>query len=119
MAGLFVEISRCYTAQNTAALRERGGSMYKSIEKVISEYVFAVGNLEFRIKGRISEKLGAGLGAQQPYSWAVSHYYKLSKDAPSVTLPPKTECGSKEEAERLLFNYARGFTEFVEPNKFF
>ncbi len=93
--------------------------MYKSVEKVVAEYIFAFGNLELRIKGRITEKLGSGLGAQQPYSWSASHYYKFSKEAPGVNLPPKTECASKEEAERLLFSYVRGFTDIVEPNKFY
>lgn len=93
--------------------------MYRSVEKVVAEYVFAVGNLEFRIKGRISEKLGSGLNTPLPFSWTVSHYYKLSKEAPGANLPPKTECASKEEAERLLFNYVRAFTDTVEANKFY
>jgi hypothetical protein len=93
--------------------------MYKSVEKVVAEYFFAVGNLEFRVKGRVTEKLGSGLSSQQPYSWSVSHYYKLSKDVPGVNMPPKIDCASKEEAERLLFTYVRGFTDFVEANKFY
>lgn len=93
--------------------------MYRSVEKIIAEYIFNVGNLEFRVRGRISEKLGSGLNAPQPFSWSVSHYYKLSKDAPAVNLPPKTDCSSKEEAERMLFNYVRGFTDIVEANRFY
>lgn len=93
--------------------------MYRSVEKVVSEYVFAVGNLEFRVKGRISEKLGSGLNTPLPYSWTVSHYYRQSKDAPSATIPAKLECASKEEAERLLFSYVRNFTDLAEANKFY
>lgn len=93
--------------------------MYRSVEKVVTEYIFAVGNLEFRVKGRIQEKLGGGLNTPLPYSWTVSHHYRASKDAPGVTAPPKTECASREEAERLLFTYVRNFTDLVEPNKFY
>lgn len=93
--------------------------MYRSVEKVVAEYIFAVGNFEFRVKGRIQEKLGSGLNAPMPYSWTVSHYYRASRDAPSVTMPAKTECTSREEAERLLFTYVRGFTDVAEPNKFY
>lgn len=93
--------------------------MYRSVEKVVSEYVFAVGNLEYRIKGRISEKLGAGLNTPLPYSWTVSHFYKTSKEAPGVTPPQKLECASKEEAERLLFTYVRNCTDILEANKFY
>jgi hypothetical protein len=93
--------------------------MYRSVEKVVSEYVFAVGNLEFRVKGRISEKLGAGLNTPLPYTWTVSHHYKQSKDAPSAIMPTKLECASKEEAERSLFTYVRNFTDAAEPNKFY
>jgi hypothetical protein len=93
--------------------------MYRSVEKVVTEYIFAFGNLEFRIKGRISEKLGAGLNTPLPFSWTVSHHYKMSKEAPSATLPQKTECASREEAERLLFTYVRSFTDIAEPNKFY
>lgn len=93
--------------------------MYRSVEKTVTEYIFAVGNLEFRVKGRISEKLGSGLNTPLPYSWTVSHHYKASKDAPSATLPAKTDCASREEAERLLFTYVRSFTDVVEPNRFY
>ncbi|OGA40536.1 MAG: hypothetical protein A3G24_18710 [Betaproteobacteria bacterium RIFCSPLOWO2_12_FULL_62_13] len=93
--------------------------MYKSIEKVVSEYIFTFPNLGFPVKGRITEKPGSSLSSQQPFLWSVSHYYKHAKDAPGVNPPPKTECASKEEAERLLFSYVRGFTDFVEPNKFY
>ena len=37
--------------------KQREGFMYRSVEKVVTEYIFAVGNLEFRVKGRIQEKL--------------------------------------------------------------
>jgi hypothetical protein len=99
--------------------QQREEFMYRSVEKVVCEYVFAVGNLEFRVKGRISEKLGAGLNTPLPFTWTVSHYYKQSKDAPSATIPPKLECASREEAERLLFGYVRGFTDIAEANKFY
>lgn len=89
--------------------------MYKSVEKVTTEYVFAVGNFQFRIKGRISEKMGGTTG----YIWTVSHYYKLNKDAPGPNYPAKTECNTKEEAERLLFTYVRNFTDLAEPNSFY
>ncbi len=93
--------------------------MYKSVDKVLTEFVFSFPALEFRVKARISEKLGAGLNTPLPFSWTVSHYYKLNKEAPSATLPQKTECASREEAERLLFTYMRSFTDAVEPNKFY
>jgi len=92
--------------------------MYRSVEKVVAEYIFAVGNFEFRVKGRISEKLGSGLNTPSPYSWTVSHYYR-AKDAPAATMPAKVECASKEEAERLLFTYVRSFTDIAEPNRFY
>jgi len=92
--------------------------MYRSVERVVAEYIFTVGNFDFRVKGRITEKLGSGLNMPNPYSWIVSHYYR-AKDAPSVTLPVKTECASREEAERLLFTYVRSFTETAEPNRFY
>jgi hypothetical protein len=93
--------------------------MYKSVEKVVSEFVFTFPTFEFRVRARISEKLGAGLNTPLPFSWTVSHHYKLSKDAQSATFPQKTECASREEAERLLFTYMRSFTDVVEPNKFY
>lgn len=93
--------------------------MYKAVDKVVTEYVFTVGNFDFKVKGRISEKLGAGLNTPLPFSWTVSHHYKLAKEAASPTFPQKTECASREEAERLLFTYMRNFTEFAEPNKFY
>jgi hypothetical protein len=89
--------------------------MYKSVEKVVSEYVFAVGTFQFRIKGRISEKMG---GTAAGYTWTVSHHYKL-KDAPGPVYPQKTDCASREEAERLLFTYVRNVTDIVEPNAFY
>jgi hypothetical protein len=97
----------------------REDAMYKSVDKVLTEFVFSFPALEFRVKARISEKLGAGLNTPLPFSWTVSHYYKLNKDAPSATLPQKTECASREEAERLLFTYMRSFTDVVESNKFY
>ena len=93
--------------------------MYKSVEKVIIEYVFSVGNFQFRIKARIAEKLGGGMNTQQPFTWSVSHYYKLNKDAPGPTFPAKTECATKDEAERLLYTYMRSFTDIAEPNNFY
>jgi hypothetical protein len=93
--------------------------MYRSVEKIVTEYIFSVGNFEFRVRGRISEKLGSGLNTPLPYSWTVSHHYKTSKDAPNVTMPAKTDCASREEAERLLFTYVRSFTDIVEPNRFY
>jgi hypothetical protein len=93
--------------------------MYRSVEKVVTEYIFAVGNLEFRVKGRISEKLGSGLNTPLPFSWTVSHHYRTSKDASGVTAPAKIDCASREEAERLLFTYVRSFTDIVEPNRFY
>lgn len=91
--------------------------MYKSVEKVVAEYIFAVGNFQFRIRGRISEKLGGDLA--QRYTWTVSHYYKFNKDAPGPTYPTKTECTTKEEAERSIYTYMRGFTDIAEPNNFY
>jgi hypothetical protein len=93
--------------------------MYKSVERVVAEYVFAVGTFQFRIKARIAEKLGSGLNMQQPFSWSVSHYYKLNKDEPGPTVPTKTECASKDEAERLLYTYMRSFTDIAVPNNFY
>lgn len=94
--------------------------MYKSVEKVIAEYVFGVGNFQFRIKGRIAEKLGGSINTQQPvFIWSVSHHYKLNKDAPGPTYPTKTECATKDEAERLLYTYVRSFTDIAEPNSFY
>lgn len=93
--------------------------MYKSIEKVVAEYVFTFATPPITVKGRITERLGAGLGSQAPFAWAVSHYYKHAKDAPGVALPPKTECASREEAERLLFGYVRAFTDIIEPNRLY
>lgn len=92
--------------------------MYRSVEKVVSEYVFLVGNFEFSVKGRIAEKLGSGSGITQRFSWTVSHFYKPSKDA-AAYFPPKVECNTKEEAERQLYTYVRGFTDIAEANKFF
>ena len=93
--------------------------MYRSVEKIVTEYIFTVGSFEFRVKGRIQEKLGSNLNNPLPYSWTVSHHYRASRDAPNVTMPQKTDCVTREEAERLLFTYVRGFTEFAEPNKFY
>ena len=93
--------------------------MYRSVEKVVTEYIFTVGNLEFRVKGRISEKLGSGLNTPMPFSWTVSHHYRTSKDASGATVPAKTDCASREEAERMLFTYVRSFTDIVEPNRFY
>ena len=93
--------------------------MYKSVDKVVAEYIFTVGNFGFRIKGRISEKLGSGLNTPQPFTWSVSHYYKPNKDAAGPTFPPKTECATKDEAERLLYTYMRNFTDIAEPNNFY
>lgn len=90
--------------------------MYKSVEKVVSEYVFSVGNFEFSVKGRITEKLGSGV--TQRFLWTTSHFYKPSKDA-ATYFPPKVECNTKEEAERQLYTYVRGCTDIVEPNKFY
>ena len=92
--------------------------MYRSVERVVAEYIFAVGNFDFRVRGRISEKLGSGLNMPNPYSWTVSHYYR-AKDAAAATQPAKTDCASKEEAERLLFTYVRSFTDAAEPNRFY
>lgn len=89
--------------------------MYKSVDKVVAEYVFTVLNLEFPIKGRICERMGTTQSMR--FNWTVSHYYKFAKEAPGGSPPAKTECGSKEEAERLLFSYVRDFTAFAEPNK--
>ena len=91
--------------------------MYKSVDKVVAEYVFAVGNFQFRIKGRVTEKLGGDLA--QRFSWTVSHYYKFNKEAAGPTYPVKTECTTKEEAERLLYTYMRAFTDIAEPNVFY
>ena len=92
--------------------------MYKSVEKVVAEYVFAVGNFQFRIKARIAEKPGSGVSTQQSFTWSVSHYYKL-KDAPGPVFPAKTDCATKDEAERLLYTYMRNFTDIAEPNSFY
>ena len=92
--------------------------MYKSVEKVVAEYVFTAGNFQFRIRARIAEKLGSGMNTQQPFTWSVSHYYKL-KDAPGPVFPPKTDCATKEEAERLLYTYMRNFTDIAELNSFY
>jgi hypothetical protein len=93
--------------------------MYRTVEKVVSEYIFAVGTFDFRVKARITEKLGSGLNQPLPYSITLSHHYRAAKDAAAVTMPTKAECASKEEAERILFTYVRGFTDFAEPNKFY
>lgn len=93
--------------------------MYKSIDKVIAEYIFTFTSPGLTVKGRITEKLGAGLGSAPPFSWSLSHYYKVSKEALGINPPSKTECGSKEEAERLMFSYVRTFTDIVEPNRFY
>ena len=92
--------------------------MYKSVEKVVAEYVFTVGSFPFRIKGRVTEKLGGDL-AQRVYPWTVSHFYKFNKEAPGPTYPAKTDATTKEEAERLLYTYMRGFTDIAEPNAFY
>ncbi|HET7595841.1 MAG TPA: hypothetical protein VFK15_02835 [Burkholderiales bacterium] len=92
--------------------------MYRQVDKSVTEFIFTVGNFDFRVKGRIQEKLGSGLNQGSPYSWTVSHFYRASKDAPP-TLPTKTDCASREEAERLLFTYVRSFTDIAEPNKFY
>lgn len=92
--------------------------MYKSVEKVVAEYIFTVGNFQFRIRGRVSEKLGGEL-AQRCHTWTVSHYYKVNKDAPGPTYPTKTESATKEEAERSLYTYMRSFTDIAEPNNFY
>lgn len=111
---------QCYTFwQSQDSTKQGERSMYRSVEKVVTEYIFAVGNLEFRVKGRISEKLGSGLNTPLPFSWTVSHHYRTSKDAPGVTAPVKTDCASREEAERLLFTYVRSFTDISEPNRFY
>lgn len=93
--------------------------MYRQVDRVLTEFIFTVGNFDFRIKGRVQEKLGSGLNQGSPFSWAVSHHYRASRDAPAPTLPTKTDCASREEAERLLFTYVRSFTDFAEPNKFY
>ena len=81
--------------------------MFKVVEKVIIEYVFTMlkGG---KVRGRLAEKMGSD--AALKYSWSVSHFYRLAEGAPSPVKPEKTECASREEAERLMFAYLRGFT---------
>ena len=93
--------------------------MYRSVEKVVSEYIFVVGTFDFRVKARITEKLGSGLNQPLPYTLTLSHHYRATKDAAALSMPSKSECASREEAERILFTYVRGFTEFAEANKFY
>ena len=39
-------------------------TMYRQVDKVVTEYIFIVGNFDFRIKGRIQEKLGLSSTAE-------------------------------------------------------
>jgi len=82
--------------------------MYKIIEKVLIEYVFTMLKGSTKVKGRLCERLGGD--ATVKYSWTVSHFYRLSEGAPSPVKPEKTECPTREEAERLLYAYVRAFT---------
>ena len=82
--------------------------MYKAVEKVLIEYVFTMIKGEKKLKGRLCERMGGD--AKIKYSFAVSHYYRLAAGAPDPIKPEKTECASREEAERLLYSYMRGYT---------
>ena len=89
--------------------------MYKVVEKVLIEYVFTMLKGEKKMKGRLCERMGGD--ATVKYSFAVSHYYRLSDQAPQPLLPSRTECASREEAERLLYAYVRAYTGIgVQPN---
>lgn len=89
--------------------------MYKVIEKVLTEYVFTMLKGNIKVKGRLCERMGGD--ATLKYSWAVSHYYRLAEGAPHPVKPEKTDCASREEAERLLYAYLRAYTGVgVEPN---
>jgi hypothetical protein len=89
--------------------------MYKTIEKVLIEYVFTMLKGNAKVKGRVCERLGGD--ATVKYSWAVSHYYRLAENAPTPHKPGKTECANREEADRLLYAYIRAYTGVgVEAN---
>jgi hypothetical protein len=89
--------------------------MYKSIEKVLIEYVFTMLKGNAKVKGRVCERLGGD--ATVKYSWAVSHYYRLTENSPAPHKPEKTECANREEADRLLYAYIRAYTGVgVEAN---
>jgi len=89
--------------------------MYKTIEKVLIEYVFTMLKGNAKVKGRVCERLGGD--ATVKYSWTVSHYYRLNEAAAAVIKPEKTECPTREEAERLLYAYIRAYTGVgVEAN---
>ena len=88
--------------------------MFKVVEKVIIEYVFTMlkGG---KVRGRLAEKMGSD--ASLKYSWSVSHLYRLTEGAPSPVKLEKTECASREEAERQMFAYLRNYTGIgVEVN---
>ena len=89
--------------------------MYRIVEKVLMEYVFTMLKGNAKVKGRVCERLGGD--ATVKYSWSVSHFYRLNETAPAPVKPEKTECGNREEAERLLYAYIRTFTGVgVEAN---
>ena len=89
--------------------------MYKVVEKVLVEQVFTMLKGGKKIKGRVCERMGGD--ATGKYSFAVSHYYRLNEAAPEPLLPTRTECATREEAERLLYAYVRSYTGVgVQPN---
>ena len=89
--------------------------MFKVVEKVVVEYIFTMLKGQKKVRGRLAEKMGSD--AALKYSWTVSHFYRLAEGAPAPVKPEKTECASREEAERLMFAYLRGYTGIgVEAN---
>jgi hypothetical protein len=93
--------------------------MYKSIEKVVQEYVLTIDGLPFTIKGRISERLDY-TDPSQRFSWAISHYFRPSENTGGHYRPSTRSASTLQNAEAMLKTYMDGITTFdVTPNEYY
>ena len=93
--------------------------LYKSIEKIVQEYVLTIEGLTFTIKGRISERLD-DTDPSRRFSWAISHYFRPSEHTGGHYLPSTRSASTFQGAEAMLKAYMDGITTLdVTPNEYY
>jgi hypothetical protein len=87
--------------------------------EIVKQYMFDVNGLDYKVKGRIWRNLDPN-AEQHPFGWQISHHCKPSESAGGVYYPSAVSARTLEEAEMLLFAYAKSFTNIgVKPNEDF
>lgn len=88
------------------------------IYETLKQYTLYVEGLDFKIHARISKRVNC-IG-HMDYKWEVSHYYVPFEEAASVNIPNGVLSNDERNAELLLINYLKNFTDIgVIPNKFY